>query len=101
MRKVNILILLSFVSVYHLQFCVVPFERFVLLFKNLSRHDKIMYRGLVFVAILCVVFGHENGLEPHKEHSKEKFAIDVKIVEEEESENGPRKTEVKVCCFDT
>jgi hypothetical protein len=60
-----------------------------------------MFKSLVYLAVVSVIFqaifADENGLKTGTKHSKEKLSVAVKIIEEEDSENGPRKTEVTVC----
>ena len=58
-----------------------------------------MFKSLLYLAVFSAVFQailtQENGLEEETKRD-EKLTIDVKIIEEEDSPNGPRKTEVKV-----
>jgi hypothetical protein len=59
-----------------------------------------MLRNLVFLVVLSVTFqasfAQENGLQDGRKHSEEKLSVNVKIIEEEDGENGPRFTEVIV-----
>ena len=60
-----------------------------------------MMRNIVFLAVLSVIlqaiFAQENGLQNGRKHSEEKLSVAVKIIEEEDDENGPGFTEVIVC----
>ena len=59
-----------------------------------------MFKSLLYFAVFAIsfqaIFCQENDLEKETKQD-EKLTIDVQIIEEEDSPNGPRKTEVKVC----
>ncbi|XP_028417269.1 uncharacterized protein LOC114541665 [Dendronephthya gigantea] len=57
---------------------------------------EVLGHFVLFLAIFQAVFAGENDLKSGTKHSKEKLSISVKIIEEEDSANGRRETEVIV-----
>lgn len=57
---------------------------------------KVLGYFVFILAIFQAVFAGENDLKSNTKHSKEKLSVRVKIIEEEDSANGRRETEVIV-----
>ena len=58
--------------------------------------SKVLIYLTVFVLIGQIVLAHENDLKTGEERRNEKLSVTVKIIEEDDETNGPRKTEVTV-----